>query len=296
MTISVDRIQKNWAIMLSSDDVSDLIGYDDESLRRQLYDEKVIVVRGHTGGADEFWRLCAKMGRTMDDTEYDRGLEKHDAIVVDGTTRFYGKISNIISPGLGTYGMPWHADNPDIGVKSYPIRCLRMVTCPNTNAGFTGFLNIERAWSMLDESIKDQWRTYTIVQQSWYEAGTNIEHLPSVKIHLITGNESPLVNHHNHGNVKNAWIKDIIDSNGHSIGCGPMTGLIKSMEAIDGCTYQHRWLEGDIIIYDNHALLHNRTELAISQTEERLMWRINVLHDPTRSLRQHISVPHHHSI
>ena len=184
--------------------------------------------------------------------------------------------------------MPWHADNPDIGEKSYPIRCLRMVTCPNPTAGFTGFLNIETAWMELPTNVKDKWHTYTIEQQSWYEAGSNIQNLSSVKIHPITGKESPTVNHYNHGNVKDAWINNMIDSNGNQIGCKPMEELIGMMERVPGCTYYHQWQEGDIIMYDNHALLHNRTNLAITQAEERLMWRINVLHDPSTPLMPRI--------
>ena len=284
MPISVSSLMPGMGTMMHVDNVLDILSYDADDLRQCLYDRKVIVLRGDTGGAEEFWRICSKLGRTMDDAEYRRGREKHDSIMIDGEVRWYGKISNIISPRLGTGMMPWHADNPDIGDKSYPIRCLRMVTCPNTDAGFTGFLDIEQGWNMLPDAMRNAWMSYAIEQQSWYDAGTNLELLAPVKIHPITGGVSPLVNHHNHKNIKDAWIRDMIDSAGNRIGCGPMTELINAMSSIDGCVYQHRWEEGDIIIYDNFSLLHNRTDLEITQQVERLMWRINVVHDRSRPL------------
>jgi alpha-ketoglutarate-dependent taurine dioxygenase len=289
MTIFASNIFETWGLRFDITEVEDMLSYDDDLMRRQLYDRKMIVIRGNTGNAEDFWRICSKVGRTMDADEYKRGREKHDALLIDGVTRWYGMISNIISPRLGSSFMPWHADNPDIGDKSYPIRCLRMVTCPNTDAGFTGFLDIERAWQLLPNEMRENWLGYRIEQQSWYEAGTNVEIFPSIKIHPITGRSSPMVNHHNHGNVKDAWIRDMFDRDNNRIGCGEMTRLIKAMETVPDCTYQHRWEEGDIIMYDNFSLLHNRTDLEITQAVERLMWRINVVHDRARPLMQHTS-------
>lgn len=286
--LTFSSINPHWGILIECQNINELLMFDSITFRKLFYDQKLIVIRGSSTTEEEFWKLCAKLGRPMTTEEYKRGRDIHVPITVDDRIEYMGKISNILSARLGVEGMPWHADNPDIDEKSYPIRNLKMVTCPNIEAGFTGFLDIEHAWKFIDSGVRDRWRTYQVEQQSWYAPGTDIRLHPSIKIHPITGVESPMVNYYNNDKTKSAWIRDVLDQYGNRLTCDPMGELIHLMERVPDCVYKHKWNENDIIMYDNHSTLHNRSHLKITNDVERLMWRINVIHDLSKPLTDNI--------
>ena len=68
------------------------------------------------------------------------------------------------------------------------------------------------------------------------------------------------------------------------------------------CVYRHRWQPGELVIWDNHAMLHSGTPTDIYEQDHRLMYRAFVYTEPTeRPLPNYdelcaIFMPNDHSI
>lgn len=280
MAVIQEKLKPKFGLRLQCDSVNDILSWDNEEFRRTFYSNKILVIKGATPSVENFWRICSKLGRTMNKKEYEEGRDRHASCIVDDETVYYGLFSNKINKGLGNGAMIWHKDLSNRGDKSHAIRSLRMVQCPNKNAGATVFLDTQLAWQHVSREKKDLWNSCKVEQHSWYKPGTQLEIFPSMKIHPITGAELPRVD----ACGNDGWISNIIDGNNNKIGYQLVLEITAEMEKIEDAIYYHTWEEGDVIMYDNYYFLHARTDLEINDNQERLMWRINTLHDHTRKL------------
>jgi len=276
MTTNSTPLKPNFGIMIEGAS-QDIINMPDDEFRSLFYKNKLLIIRGSQPKIDDFYHICSKIGRTMTLEEYAEGRDAAAPAIVDGKAIYYSVFSNKTT-GIGTGPMLWHKDNCNRGSISYPVRSLLMVNCPNTNAGFTQFLDTDTAWSRLDQSLRDKWLSCKVEQHSWYVPGTELEVFPSMKQHPVTGAILPRLN--SCGN--DGWISDLLDENNNRLGCQLALDITKAMEKIEDAVYTHKWQVGDIIMFDNYYFLHTRTALEIEPHQERLMWRINSLHDETR--------------
>lgn len=277
----IETIFDEWGSIFHNDDIDAAIALGPRYWKQAMYDRRVVVLRNPDATMEQYWKWCACFGTPWNDAQYRRMQERYTPISVDGQQQYIGLFSNQISTRLSSGGMVWHADNPDLGEKSLPMRALRMVKCPNPKDGRTGFLNVELAWKSIPESVKQEWRSKKVEQQSWYQIGTNFEIYPAVKTHPITKVESPRANDWCVAGTKrnDRWIHDVLDADDNRVGGQAMGDLIGLMEKVPNSIWYHNWMEGDIIIYDNQAFVHNRTPLNLSEGQERLLWRMNVDHD-----------------
>jgi alpha-ketoglutarate-dependent taurine dioxygenase len=279
--VKIEKIFEEWGSIFHTDDVDEAISMGAGYWKQAMYDRRVVVLRNPDATMEQYWKWCACFGKPWTATQYQRMRETYTKISVDGQPQYLGLFSNKISARLADKGMVWHADNPDLGERSLPMRALRMAQCPNPEHGLTGFLNVELAWKSLPDDVKATWRTRKVEQQSWYQIGTEFEIYPAVKVHPITGIESPRANDWCVAGTdrNNRWIHDVIGADDSRLGGQEMGDLIGMMEKVPNCIWYHKWMEGDVIIYDNHAFVHNRTPLKLEPNQERLLWRMNIDHD-----------------
>lgn len=260
-------------------DMSDLFKCDTNDLRELLYKRRMLVFHAPDWYPYQFVEFCKLWGRPWSAMDYTRSREVWRASTNPTTKEkgFYTEISNKLSSRLHDYEMPWHADiaNRVDGGISFPHRVIYMKTVPNPLAGFTIWLDMEKAYPELPAGLRKRWEAVTVVQQSWHWPGTDIIEYPSMKQHPVTKRWSPRCNFHG---VPDSWIIDL-KRNGISIGTGLVEELMQAMMEVPECVYEHKWAPNDIVIYDNTPSVHRRTNPKLSEGQVRLMWRANIDHD-----------------
>lgn len=250
------------------------------SLSKMIYDRKLLIFKKIKLDPIKFWGLSRKFGFPWSNEQYTYSCEKSMPITLaDGRTEWISAISNKISKRLGDREMPWHADIPNAVEYAFPNRAIWMKTCPNPQAGFTIWLNTPKSYRTVNDDLKRRWLETRIVQQSWYEPGKDLQEFDSMIVHPITGELCPRVNYHVDDKQNEGWIVDT-KVNGVNQGCAVVAEMLAEMEKQPNCVYEHHWDETDYVIYDNHTFVHRRTALEIDDGMERLMWRMNIDHDP----------------
>lgn len=271
------NIFEDWGTEIT--DMRDLFQQDTTELRRLLYERRMLVFHAPAWKPHEFVEFCKLFGRAWEAQDYTRSREVWRTAKNPATGQFgyYTEISNKLSKRLYDYEMPWHADiaNRTDGGEQFPHRVIYMRTVPNKEAGFTIWLDMEKAYPHLPAGLRKRWESVTVVQQSWHNPGTDIIEWPSMKKHPVTGRWSPRCNFHG---TPDSWIIDL-KRDGHSIGTGLVEELMAAMHEVPGCVYEHRWEPNDIVIYDNTPSVHRRTDPKLREGEVRLMWRANIDHD-----------------
>lgn len=273
------NIFEDWGTEIT--DMSDIFEQDTHELRKLLYERRMLVLHAPDWTKLEYWKFLALWGTPWDAREYTLSTERWEPIrdPADGSVKYITQISNKLSDRLVDYEMPWHADIANRvgeGKINLPHRCIYMKTVPNPLAGFTYWLDMEKAYPQLHPRLRSRWEARTIVQQNWHHPGRDIIEYPPMKQHPITGNWSPRCNFHGR---KDAWIIDT-KLDGLSMGTGIVEELMEAMALIPDCVYEHRWVPNDIVLYDNTPSVHRRATPELKPGEERLMWRANIDHDP----------------
>jgi alpha-ketoglutarate-dependent taurine dioxygenase len=277
MVLQLKDLSPKFGKKLVINDINDLYQIDNRNFRSLFYQSQIMLIQGICLTPEMIVKIGRKLGTPMSREEYQEGRDNYKAVTVDGKNEYISIFSNRIG-NLGTAPMCWHADNPDRGDLSFPIRGLYMVSCPIPDAGLTSFLNLELGWLCLTESLKSKWHDIKIeLQKDWYKSSAPVELHSSFVTHPITHKSFPRLN----SVGKNHWIRDLIDSSNNRIGTQLVQDIIDQMTNVANTVYTHKWNEGDFIIYDNHCFLHSRTDLKLKPAQERLMYRINVNHDRT---------------
>jgi alpha-ketoglutarate-dependent taurine dioxygenase len=260
-------------------DMSDIFEQDLYELRKLLYERKMLVLHAPDWSKLEYYKFLELWGNPWDAIEYERSTERWESVrdPADGTLKYITQISNKLSSRLVDYEMPWHADiaNRVNGKINLPHRCIYMKTVPNPEAGFTYWLDMEKAYPEIHPKLRGRWERLKVVQQNWHHPGKDIIEWPSMKQHPITKRWSPRCNFHGRAD---AWIIDTtID--GVSMGTGIVEEIMEAMAEIPNCVYEQRWVPNDIVLYDNWPFVHRRAYPDLKPGQERLMWRANIDHD-----------------
>jgi alpha-ketoglutarate-dependent taurine dioxygenase len=250
------------------------------TLAKMLYERKLLIFKKIKLNPLQFWGFSNKFGTPWKADKYQYSQEKSMPVILnDGKIEYISAISNTISPRLGDREMPWHADIPNAVSYAFPHRAIYMKTCPNPAAGFTIWMNTEKAFDTVSDDLKRRWGMSRVVQQSWYEPGTDLQEFTSMIHHPITGKYSPRVNNHVDDKQKEGWIVDT-KIGGESQGVGIVAEMLDEMSKQPDSVYEHHWDETDFVIYDNHSFVHRRTACELDSGQERLMWRTNIDHNP----------------
>jgi alpha-ketoglutarate-dependent taurine dioxygenase len=262
------------------------------ALIKMLYERKILVFKKIKLDPFMFWRLSRRFGIPWKADQYGYSKEKCIPLVMpDGRTEYMSSISNKISARLGDREMPWHADIPNAVSYAFPHRAIYMRSCPNPQAGFTVWLNTPKAFKGVSDDLKCRWGMTRVVQQSWYEPGKDLQEFPSMTKHIITGEYCPRVNYYVDETQNEGWIVDT-KIGGKSQGTGIVAEMLEEMSKQPDCVYEHHWDETDLIIYDNFPFVHRRTACELDDGQERLMWRMNIDHDPAaRKLFEAVKIP-----
>lgn len=277
----ITNIHDNWGSIVTLDRPLDFFEQDNNFWRKMLYERKLIVFKRMTWTEKAYAKFGLRFGKPWEPEEYYYSNETPRTMMTDLGKLTISPFTSKTDKGLKMTGMPWHADIPNRSENPFPFRSLWIVKNPNPeNSGITGWLNLELALDKLTPEWQALLPRVTIIQQSWYEPGTDLQEHSIVKTQPVTNMQSLRLNYFNEGATKDAWICGVKIDGVLQPDCSLIRELLEYLEKQPDLLYYHTWDTNDIIIYDNWTFVHNRTKLQFDEEQglERFFFRINIHH------------------
>ncbi len=251
-----------------------------EALREAWKQHLVLLFRGQTGLTDEeliaFTRVFGPL-QAAPNSEVTAGFGSFRDVPPEVTI-----ISNIEVDGrqigaLGAGEADWHTDmsfieEPPAG------SCLYAIEIPPAG-GNTAFTNMHRALDTLEEETADTVRDARCVHdESLTSTGAQRQGVPPVAdVRETPGASHPVLRTHPDtgrkalflGRRRNAWLVgfDVEESE-------RLLDRLWTHAADASHVWEHRWREGDIVLWDNRAVMHRRDPF--DPETRRLMHRTQV--------------------
>lgn len=275
------EIHKSWGLEISISP-EEFFQQDVDFWMTLIYGKKLIIFKKILFGKEDYLKFCMRFGKIWHRTEYEYSRESFEPVIVDRKIFYLSPFSNIISKKIGNLEMPWHADIPNRSFSPYPFRSLWITKNPNSKiSGHTSWLNLELGIHHLDKDLLDLARRTTIVQQSWYDPGTDIKEFPLIKIHPITGDKSLRLNYfvkEEKESSEDAWITGVKINGELQKNCDLIKNYLNFLSNKKDLLYTHVWDTFDLVIYDNWTFVHKRSQILAEPEEERHFYRININH------------------
>ena len=273
-------IHNNWCTRVEFSNSMDLFNQPTGYWRELLYQRKLLVLKKMTFSKEDYAKFSFLFGRPWNSEDYAYSHEAKEDVATDQGTITLSPFSNRVSHRIKLQSMPYHADIPNKSDKPFPFRSLWITKNPNpTQSGITGFLNItEECFPYLSKELTELLSKVTVIQQSWYDPGTDIQEHSLVKVHPITGEKSLRLNYYNKGENKGAWICGVKIDGVLQNDCSLIEHYIKHLLQFQELQYFHTWDTFDILIYDNYPFIHNRSQLILEAGDERHFYRMNIDH------------------
>ena len=274
--IKTEKIFDSWGEKLYVDSYEDVMSIDNNILREMITQRNIIVIKGLPADLrdDEFYALGDKFGKVWTQEDYRKTFIAHGSDpTIDHTTStpvsYFQTNNNMFKDNY----MAYHADMAHIKESSYPGRALYMVNNTHDGSGVTTWLNLEYSWQQMTEQERNAYAGCELIFQDFYVPGTRMEKLPFTKINPKTGKVSPRANCYAGDNNRKAWISHAV-LNGVELTFKQtgvlLTNLYKLLETKQNVLYNHRWVEGDIIFYDNWFNVHRRDKVNGTRLLKRL--------------------------
>jgi taurine dioxygenase len=189
------------------------------------------------------------------------------------SARFIFPVSNHSTRGYKGVGMYWHTDGY-FYTEPTAVSMLRAVELP-PRGGDTLFAHMGRAYDTLPVELKSQVRDLSAEARPAPDvshgtglfgrpAASGVTH-PLVRQHPLTGRETLYLNLRNIASIPGLTRSEMDDL------------LVRLAEHLDSgdFTYRHRWMPGDLVIWDNAGGAHKAT--AAASDSLRLMERTTIV-------------------
>lgn len=277
--MNIENIHDDWGVIINLDSPQEFFEQPIDYWRSLLYDKKIIFFKVVNFTRSEYAEFGMHFGRPWLADAYTYSNEGAEPVDTKYGTLTISPFSEK-SKAIGIAAMPWHSDIPNKDFTPYPFRSLWIVGNPNPKvSGKTSWLNLEKAISYLTPEMTALLPRITVVQQSWYEPGTDVKELPLLKTHPITGKQSLRLNYYNWEQRKDAWITGVKIDGVLQADCRLIKEWLEHLEKIPELVYEHTWDTNDIAIYDNWTFVHARTRVFLDPaTQTRKFFRINIDH------------------
>jgi alpha-ketoglutarate-dependent taurine dioxygenase len=273
-------IHDQWCTRVELSDPMNFFNQPRGFWRELLYKRKLLVIKKMTFSKEDYAKFSLAFGNPWANDDYIYSHEAKEDVITDVGKLTLSPFSNKVSHRIKLQSMPYHADIPNRPNNPFPFRSLWITKNPNpTQSGITGFLNInEECFPYLNKELTDLLSRVTVIQQSWYSPGTDIQEHSLVKIHPITGERSLRLNYYNKGENKGAWICGVKIDGVLQKDCSLIEHYTKHLLQFQELQYFHTWDTFDILIYDNYPFIHNRSPLILEAGDERHFYRMNIDH------------------
>jgi alpha-ketoglutarate-dependent taurine dioxygenase len=234
-----------------------------QGLRDLALEHRVLVLRGFDRlEASELVEYCRSWGDLL---EWDFGVML-DVVEHSNPTNYIFTHGNV----------PYHWDGAFAAqVPSFQVfQCLQ--TGPRNSGGETLFADTIRIVENLDPEVRELWRTITIryTTEKVVHYGGRIE-APLLGLHPLLRRETlRFAEPFDEGTVRlNELELEVFGV--HAEGAAELISDLRKLLYDPANCYAHAWRVGDIVIADNHALLHGRR--AYATDTRRHLQRVHVL-------------------
>lgn len=276
----ITNIHKGWGSIIEFKNPADFFKQTPGFWRDLIYKRKLLIFKKMDWTKEDYAKFSLQFGKPWAHKDYTYSREHKEDVITDKGVITLSPFSNKRNKRIDSGGMTYHADIPNRKFKPFPLRSLWITQNPRPEiSGITGFLNInEEAFKFLTSEQLDLLDRVTIIQQSWYLPGTDIQEHNFIKVHPITGERSLRLNYCCKGKDQTGWIKyvkiDGVQQHDNSL----IEDFINHLLQFQEIQYFHIWDTYDILIYDNYPFIHNRSPLILEEGEERHFYRINIDH------------------
>ncbi len=250
---------------------------DFKTIEAALHDHLVVVIRDQQISPENFVAFSKRFGKPEPHV-IDQFHHKADANILILSNRKNEQGENI---GLADGGTYFHTDYSYLAV---PARCtmLHAIEIPGGDAG-TSFANQRQSYEDLPDAMKQ--RIDGLVCRHHYGNRDNLDEKSRTVASPLSGEQKarldwvrhPLVRRHPHTGRKSIYA--VSGSSFGVEGMGDAEGVtllddLKAHTTQAKYCYTPTYRPGDIVIWDNCALLHSAP--LIDQSRPRTLWRITV--------------------
>lgn len=161
-------------------------------------------------------------------------------------------LSNVPGSATDDYGFSWHSDGLAYARVPHGATLLHCVACP-PGVGATLFADQYAAYSALDASLQMR-----IADLYWH-----LPPMPFSEIAPGSGLAQPVVRMHPVTGRKFLFCAPAARQiRGKTLGdSAELLAAIRARQTLAELTYRHRWMPGDLVIWENCTLLHNREDV-----------------------------------
>ncbi len=249
------------------------------AMNKALHERHALLLRGQQLDDEQFMRFCSYFGSVYHAPEGEHVLGRDP---YSGATPDIVRVSNVEGGVLGRYALAPHIDHhwtqvPSAGSLAYAVEI-------PADGGNTNCYNLVAAWEALDaktqrEIVDLQLITYNPFLRHRRPVGRRgIPRYRTPDIEpVLPCVTHPLVRTHPESGRKLLFLGT--DTEVEVVGVDPDYGqaLIERLRAYvqePRFCYPHRWQVGDILYWDNRAMLHGRD--AFDASQRRMLKRISL--------------------
>ncbi|MBT5107504.1 MAG: TauD/TfdA family dioxygenase [Rhodospirillaceae bacterium] len=274
MTVSISPISDALGAEATGIDLTQPItDADKDALRQAVLDNLVLVIRDQHLNPEQYLAAVRLFGDTMPQHLTHLLMKEHPEIAVLDSRDSGADTDGTIFP---TGSRDWHTDHTN-HAKPPKLTALYAITLPKSGGGDTGFANMQKAFDNLPPSRKcelDGLQTINKIEDKPYVSAADKEKYgalqshPLIRTHPETGRKAIYIHP---GKV--AKIDGMTAAESHEFVDELMDQVIQP-----DVTYRHEWRPGDLVIWDNRAIVH-LAHRDYDHTEGRIMQRVLVKGD-----------------
>ncbi len=275
----VRKLAAEFGVEVDGIDVAGGLGADSiHALRALLYRYCLLLLRAPVFEPRHQADLAGALGKPKDETRKQFAFPDQPMVARLGNTVDAAGQPNAF---FNRQGEEWHSDGAGSGDVN-GITMLYAVKVPR-NGGDTMFASLHSAWASLDPATQDAIKGHRVRHSfNWHNDKV---------LRLSPGAFKPL-SEAQRAAIPDRWY-DLVQTH-------PVTGrtlyyvspnLVREIPGLDEPErdalvrqlmdhatrpqriYRHRWLPGDLLVWDNHALMHSPTDVGVYLQDQRLMHR-----------------------
>jgi taurine dioxygenase len=250
----------------------DLRRLDDETfaaLHAAWLDHVLVVFRGQSLAAEDLVRLVRRFGTPVTSSNlHQRNLKERDGTELLKLPPEVTVVSNLKQEGravgiLGDGEVVWHSD---FSFKERPTAARMLVAMevpPQDRGGNTVFLNCYAAYDALAPEMKRRVSGLTIKQADIVDTAMKVR--PGMSLDMdfreVAGPSHPIISTHPETGHNMLFLGR---RHGACVDGMPLEESEALLKALwEHCAqtrfcYEHRWSQGDVVVWDNRATLHRR--------------------------------------
>ena len=252
MTVSISPISDALGAEATGIDLTEPItDADKDALRQAVINNLVLVIRDQHLNPEQYLAAVRLFGDTMPQHLTDMLMKEHPEIAVLNSQKAGADANGTIYPAGSR---DWHTDHTN-HAKPPKFTALYAITLPASGGGDTGFANMQKAFDNLPPSRKcelDGLQTINKIEDRNYVSAADKQKYgapqphPLIRTHPDTGRKAIYIHP---GKV--AKIDGMTQEESRVFVDELMEEIIQP-----DVTYRHKWRDGDLIIWDNRAIVH----------------------------------------